>query len=317
MKIVITGGTGFLGRLLAERATKRGDQVTLFDIAMPPGGLGALDGQVEVVTGDINDAATLGGVIAGADAVVHLASMVSAGSEADFDAAMRVNIDGGRAVLDAARANGSQTKVLFTSSLAIFGGSAMPPAVDGMTRPVPQNTYGMTKAVMELLINDMSRKGYIDGRVGRLPTVIVRPGKPNTAASSFASGVIREPLTGDVCELPVTRDLQLCVGGYRTVADGLMVLLDAPAAAFGDDRVVNLPNITVSVSEMIAATEKVAADKGIALGTIADTPNETVRTIVGSWPVAMDATRALALGCPVDTELAPIIEAFVTDYLSE
>jgi len=248
--------------------------------------------------------------------VVHLASMVSAGSEADFDAAMRVNIDGGRAVLEAARENGPETKVLFTSSLAIFGGAAMPASVDGMTRPVPQNTYGMTKAVMELLVNDMSRKGYIDGRVGRLPTVIVRPGKPNTAASSFASGVIREPLTGDVCELPVARDLKLCVGGYRTVADGLMVLLDAPATAFGDDRVVNLPNITVSVSDMIAATEKVAAAKGIALGSVADTPNETVRTIVGSWPMAMDASRALALGCPADTGLEPIIEAFVTDYLN-
>ena len=231
MKIVITGGTGFLGRLIAERALDRGDSVTLFDIAIPPDGLGALEGRAEMIAGDIADTEMVARVIEKSDAVVHLASMVSAGSEADFDAAMRVNIDGGRAVLEAARVNGPHTKVLFTSSLAIFGSKAMPACVDGMTRPVPQNTYGMTKAVMELLINDMSRKGFIDGRVGRLPTVIVRPGKPNTAASSFASGVIREPLTGDVCKLPVAREMQLCVGGYRTCADGLMALLDAPAVA--------------------------------------------------------------------------------------
>lgn len=316
MKIVITGGTGFLGRLIAERAIARADQVKLFDIVAPAGGLGALDGKVELVLGDIADAATVGNVISGADAVVHLASMVSAGSEADFDAAMRINLDGGRTVLEAARANGPATKVLFTSSLAVFGSAAMPRAVDQMTRPVPQNTYGMTKAVMELLVNDMSRKGFVDGRVGRLPTVIVRPGKPNTAASSFASGVIREPLTGDVCELPVARDLNLCVGGYRACVDGLMALLDAPAEAFGDDRVVNLPNITTTVADMIAVTAIVAARHGISLGSIVDAPDATVRAIVGSWPEAMDASKALSLGCPAPLSLEEIIEDFVADYLS-
>lgn len=315
MKIVITGGTGFLGRLIAERALDRGDSVTLFDIAIPPDGLGALEGRAEMIAGDIADTEMVARVIEKSDAVVHLASMVSAGSEADFDAAMRVNIDGGRAVLEAARANGPHTKVLFTSSLAIFGSKAMPACVDGMTRPVPQNTYGMTKAVMELLINDMSRKGFINGRVGRLPTVIVRPGKPNTAASSFASGVIREPLTGDVCKLPVAREMQLCVGGYRTCADGLMALLDAPAEDFGDDRVVNLPNITTSVNEMIAATEAVADRHGISLGAIEDAPDDTIRAIVGSWPIALEASKAIALGCPQDSDLETIIEAFVEDYL--
>ena len=316
MKILITGGTGFLGRLIAECCVARGDVVSLFDIAVPEQGLGALDGKVDIVCGDITDTVTVQRVISGCDAVVHLASMVSAGSEADFDAAMRVNLDGGRVVLEAARANGSATKVLFTSSLAIFGGTAMPSRVDAMTRPLPQNTYGMTKAVMEMLINDMSRKGFIDGRVARLPTIIVRPGKPNPAASSFASGVIREPLTGDVCNLPVDRDLTVMVGGYRNCIDGLMVLLDAPAEKFGDDRVVNLPNLTTTVTRMIETTGVVAARHGIQLGTIVDTPDPTVRAIVGSWPVAMDATKALSLGCPEDSSLESIIEDFISDYLN-
>lgn len=315
MKIVITGGCGFLGRLIAERAVARGDTVTLFDIASPADGLGTLDGKVRVQIGDITDKPTITALVAGADAVVHLASMVSAGSEADFDAAMRVNLDGGRLVLDAARANGPSTKVLFTSSLAIFGGAAMPARVDQMTRPLPQNTYGMTKAVMEMLINDMSRKGFIDGRVARLPTIIVRPGKPNPAASSFASGVIREPLMGDETRLPVPRDMTLMVGGYRVCIDGLMALLDAPAAAFGDDRVVNLPNLTVTVAEMIAATTAVAARHNLTPGPVIDAPDASILAIVGAWPTAMDCSRARALGCPENETLEAVIEDFVADYV--
>ncbi len=316
MKTVITGGCGFLGRLLAARMVARGDSVTLFDLAVPPEGLGGLEAHVDIVTGDITDPSIVRACIHGADAVVHLASMVSAGSEADFDAAMRVNIDGGRTVLEAARAQGPATKVLFTSSLAIFGSALMPANVDLMTRPVPQNTYGMTKAVMELIINDMSRKGMIDGRIARLPTIIVRPGKPNAAASSFASGVIREPLMGDECRSPVPRDMTLMVGGYHACADGLMALLDAPADSFADDRVVNLPNLTVTVADMIAATEHVAAKHGIALGGIRDVPDSTVRAIVRSWPTGMDADRAEALGCPKSADLETVIEEFIADYMT-
>ena len=316
MKTVITGGCGFLGRLLAARLVARGDNVTLFDLGMPPEGLGGLEADVNIVLGDITDPKLLSASLQGADVVVHLASMVSAGAEADFDAAMRVNIDGGRAVLEAARAEGPATKVLFTSSLAIFGSAAMPASVDMMTRPVPQNTYGMTKAVMELIINDMSRKGLIDGRIARLPTIIVRPGKPNAAASSFASGVIREPLMGNECRLPVPRDMALMVGGYRACADGLIALLDSPSNSFVDDRVVNLPNLTVTVAEMINATERVAARHNIMLGVITDAPDAGVQAIVGAWPTGMDAIRAEALGCPKNTDLETLIEEFIADYAS-
>lgn len=315
MRTVITGGCGFLGRLIAERLLQRDDAVVLFDIAEPQEGLGDISDKADIQLGDITNIDTVKKLISGADAVVHLASMVSAGSEADFDAAMRVNLDGGRNVLEAARANGPETRVLFTSSLAIFGSERMPKHVDEMTRPVPQNTYGMTKAVTELLLNDMSRKGFIDGRIARLPTIIVRPGKPNTAASSFASGVIREPLMGDECRYPVPLDMTLCVGGYRGCADALVVMLDAPADAFGDDRAVNLPNITVSVAEMMETTRTIAARHGIELGPIVEAPDANVQKIVGAWPTSLDASRALTLGCPEQSNLDGIIEDFIADYV--
>lgn len=315
MRTVITGGCGFLGRLIAGRLLQRGDDVVLFDLAEPQEGLGAIADRVDIQLGDITDPETVKALVSGTDAVVHLASMVSAGSEADFDAAMRVNLDGGRNVLEGARANGPATRVLFTSSLAIFGSERMPMHVDEMTRPVPQNTYGMTKAVTELILNDMSRKGFVDGRIARLPTIIVRPGKPNTAASSFASGVIREPLMGDECRQPVPPDMTLCVGGYRACADALVVLLDAPSGMFGDDRAVNLPNITVSVAEMMETTRTVAARHGIKLGPIVEAPDANVQKIVGAWPTSMDALRAKAIGCPDAASLEDIIENFVEDYV--
>ncbi len=315
MKLVITGGGGFLGRLIAERACARGDDVVLADRAFPAEGLGDLEKQVEWTEMDVADAPAMHRLIDGCGAVIHLASMVSSGAEADFDAAMRVNLDGGRNVLMAARENGPTTKVLFTSSLAVFGSARMPAHVDEMTRPVPQNTYGMTKAVLELMINDMSRKEMLDGRVARLPTIIVRPGKPNAAASSFASGVIREPVTGQVCHLPVPREMSVMVGGYRTCADGLLALLDADAAAFGDDRVVNLPNRTVTVADMIAATAVIAERHGLDLGSVVDAPDAQVASIVGAWPTAMTADRALALGCPAAPPLETLIEDFVSDYV--
>ncbi len=315
MQIVITGGCGFLGQMLAERLTRRGDNVTLFDVVAPPGGLGTLDGRVNLVTGDISDKPTVDVLIKGAGAAIHLASMVSADSEADFDAAMRVNIDGGRHVLDACRAEGPATKVLFTSSLAIFGGAAMPARVDQMTRPVPQNTYGMTKVVTELFLNDMSRKGFLDGRAARLPTVIIRPGKPNAAASSFASGMFREPLSGVECRLPVPRDLRVMLGGYRTVVENLIRLLDVPLKALGDDRVVNFPNQTASVTEMATALQSVAKRRGIVLGSIVDAPDPKIAGIVGSWPAEMDATRALGLGLKDETGLERIVDDYIDDFI--
>ena len=186
MRTVITGGCGFLGRLIAERLIGRGDDVVLFDIAEPLDGLGDISDKVEIRLGDITNYEIVKNLISGADAVVHLASMVSAGSEADFDAAMRVNLDGGRNVLESSRANGPATRVLFTSSLAIFGSDRMPMHVDEMTRPVPQNTYGMTKAVIELLLNDWQ---YLAER--KFVVVVERKHIRDTGEDSYRHGASR------------------------------------------------------------------------------------------------------------------------------
>jgi len=324
MKIVITGGLGFLGLGIARKLIERDEveSLVLFDVAVPdalqdvfPGGL---DDRVTMLAGDISDADQVSALIGGDDqddiAVFHLASVVSAGGEKDFDLAMRVNLDGGRNVLDACRSCSGRPKVIFTSSLAVFGGNAMPDTVTDMTRVVPETTYGMTKAVGEMMINDYTRKGFIDGRAARLPTVIIRPGPPNAAASGFASGVFREPLAGSEHVLPVAKETKMMVIGYRKAVAGLIGLMDADGDDIGPDRVVGLPNTVYSVAEMVAALEQVANQKDITLGTITPTPDAAVEAIVTSWPLAMEATRAKALGLPGDENLEAIIEEYLEDF---
>ena len=185
MKIVITGGLGFLGLGIARKLIERDEvkSLVLFDVAVPDALPDGLDGRVTMVAGDISDSSQVTALIDQDDiAVFHLASVVSAGGEKDFDLAMRVNLDGGRNILEACRARKGTPKVIFTSSLAVFGGNAMPDTVTDMTRVVPETTYGMTKAVGEMMINDYTRKGFVDGRAVRLPTVIIRP--VSTSSSS-------------------------------------------------------------------------------------------------------------------------------------
>src|SRR5215472_6834578 len=270
MSIVITGGCGFLGRRLALLLLDKGsasgpvDEMVLFDNA--PSALPLPDDKrVRVVTGDIADRDTVRKLIApegsksGTDAVFHLAAIVSGQAEADTDLGYRVNLDGTRAVLDACRALGSAPKVIFASSLAVYGG-ALPPAVGDDTALTPQSSYGAQKAIGELLVNDYSRKGFVDGRALRLPTVVVRPGLPNRAASTFASSMIREPLTGKDAVCPVSPDTVMALASPRRVVAALAHALDIPGEALGSNRSLQVPGFSVSVGEMAEAVRRAAGD---------------------------------------------------------
>ncbi len=317
MKVVITGGLGFLGLGIARRLLERDtvESLVLFDWAVPDTLPDGLDGRVTMAAGDIADRERVFEQIDRDDvAVFHLASVVSAGAEQDFDLAIRVNLEGGINVLEACRARKGAPRVVFASSLAVFGGAAMPECVTDMTRVIPQTTYGMTKAMGELMVNDYTRKGFIDGRAARLPTVIIRPGPPNQAASGFASGVFREPLAGAEFVLPVGMETKMMVLGTRNAVAGLIGLMDADGDALGEDRVVGLPNNAYSVAEMIAALKAVATEKGIELGPITPRPDPATEAIVTSWPLVMDDARARALGLPADESLERVIGDYIEDF---
>jgi len=326
MKVVITGGAGFIGLQLARRLTALGsltgtsgrqeriDELLLFDVAVPDSRPQGLDERTKFVAGEISDAATVKRLFDRPDlSVFHLASVVSGGGELDFDLAMRVNLHGNLYLLESARALGSRPRVVFASSIAVFGGKTMPKHVGDSTKQVPQTTYGMTKAIGELLVNDYTRKGYIDGRSARLPTVIIRPGKPNKAASSFASGVFREPLNGVECILPVCTDAVMPLAGYRTIVEGFVQLHEADGAKLGEDRAVSLPSLDVTVADMIAALKRVAGNRH--LGEIRVQKDPAIEKIVATWPVGTTFERALALGLPKDPDLDSIVKAYIEDFL--
>lgn len=328
MKVVITGGAGFIGVNLARALLRRGaltaptgrteeiDRVLLFDQAVPDTLPDELDGRVTMQAGDIADRDTVFALVDRDDvSIFHLASVVSAGGEKDFDLAMRVNLDGGRHVFEAARARRGRPRVVFASSVAVFGGDAMPETVGDTTKQMPQTTYGMTKAIGELMINDYTRKGFLDGRSARLPTIFIRPGRPNAAASSFASGLFREPLNGEECILPVGRETRIALLGCRNAIEGLIRLHEADGEAIGGDRALSLPARSYSVTEMIAGLDRVAAANGIELGPITPRPDPAIERIVAGWPSGWDSARADALGLPNDESLDRVIQDFIDDFL--
>lgn len=323
MKIVITGGTGFVGRRLALKLLEKND----LDFGRGQGGLDSLvafdigepdppfpdDPRLETVTGDVTDLDQLRAVITpDTDAVFHLAAVVSAGAEADFDLGMRVNLGGTRAVLDVCRELGTQPRVVFASSVAVFGG-LVPDVIQDHTHLNPQTSYGAQKASSELLINDYSRKGFVDGRALRLPTVVVRPGKPNKAASTFASSIIREPLQGNRVNCPVGEDQAMWLLSPRRVVDAFIRAAELPAAAWGPHRAVSIPGITHSVREMVDALTGVA---GPAVSDRIDfTPDPAIQAIVSGWPMKFAANRGRDLGFEADDSMAEIIQGFIEDEL--
>jgi nucleoside-diphosphate-sugar epimerase len=325
MKVIITGGGGFLGSLLCGKLCERGeligpsgrpepiDRIVLFDARFHRT---AAHHRVRQLTGDISNRDEVVSAV-GTDAgtsIFHLASMVSGECEERFDDALRVNLDGGRNVFEAARAIPGGARLVFASSIACFGPPAMQEPNTDLTKLTPRTTYGMTKAMCELMVNDYSRKGFFDGRSARLPTVIVRPGKPNAAASSWASGMFREPLKGEVCQLPVRRDQRHPMTGYRTVIESLIALHELPADKLGADRAVGLPAHQVTPRRAEEVLSEVAAERGLNLGPIVDAFDERIQGIVDNWPVAVDGSRAIELGLPQPPSLKSIVEHYLEDF---
>jgi len=320
MQVVITGGAGFLGQRLARKLLERGtladasgaqrriERIVLLGVVAATG-FG--DPRIEPVAADIADSATLARVIdRGTASVFHLAAVVSGQAERDFDLGMRVNLDASRLLLDACRAAGNKPRVLFTSSVAVYGGD-LPAVVTDTTALCPRSSYGAQKAIGELLLADYTRKGFVDGRVARLPTISVRHGRPNQAASSFASGIIREPLHGKAAVCPVGEQLRLWLSSPRRAIESLIALHDVAGDAMGPNRIVNLPGLSVSVAQMIAALRAVAGDDVVAR--IRFERDEAVERIVGSWPAAWDTSRAQALGLSADASFDAIVRAYIED----
>ena len=321
MKIVITGGAGFIGMKLAQRLLDRGrltepdgrektiEEILLFDLAAPR----AIDRRIKVATGDIADGATLRKVIdRNTTSVFHLAAVVSGQAEADTDLGLRVNLDGTRAVLEACRALGTRPRVVFASSVAVYGGDLPETVTDG-TPLTPTTSYGTQKAIGELLVNDYSRKGFIDGRALRLPTISVRPGRPNRAASGFASSIFREPLSGVATSCPVARDAVMVLLSPRCVVSAFERAHDLPAESFGAYRGLLLPGISASVAEMVEALRRAGGEK--AVGLIRWEPDAAVQKMVAGWPRALRAERAERLGIKPDASLDEIVQGFIEDDL--
>jgi len=325
MKVIITGGGGFLGSQLCQKLLERGSLTgpsgaseTIGEIALLDAVFHrpATDPRVRQITGDISNRDTVFSAIGSdaATAIFHLASMVSGECEERFDDALRVNLDGGRNVFEAARKIPGRPRVVFASSIACFGGEAMQDPNTDRTKLTPQTTYGMTKAICELMVNDHSRKGHFDGRSARLPTVIIRPGKPNAAASSWASGMFREPLAGEPYLLPVRRDQCHPMTGYRTVIESLIALHEVPAEKLRDDRAIGLPAHRVTPQLAESVVQEIARERGLSLGPITDAFDARIQGIVNNWPVAVDGARAIALGLPQPPPLKEIVGQYLGDF---
>jgi nucleoside-diphosphate-sugar epimerase len=318
MKVVVTGGAGFLGQRLIREVLQRGqltdsrgerhrvDEVVAVDQVSAP----AQDG-VKSLVGDVGDAAFIRQAVHGADSVFHLAAVVSGAAEADFDLGMRVNVDGTRALLEALRGDGRRPKLVFSSSVAVFGG-ALPAVVEDSTTPMPQSSYGVQKLIGELLVGDYSRKGYLDGRAVRLPTIVVRPGKPNAAASSFASGIIREPLAGVEAICPVDVGTAMWVLSPAAAIANLLHAHELPAERWAGPRSLSLPGLTVSVHAMLDALASVGG--AAARARVRMQPDARIEAIVRTWPARFDTARADSMGFVRDGDFESIVRAYAKEY---
>jgi nucleoside-diphosphate-sugar epimerase len=339
---IVTGGGGFVGARLARELLAAGtlevagdaarplSRLTLIDRVAVPADLAA-DERVRTVQGDLvelfgepgagqpgagepgaGEPGAAGGPLDGADVIFHLAAAVSAESEADFDLGMHANLRATQALLAACRALGTRPVVVYTSSLAVFGGSAehpLPAAIDDQTMPNPQTSYGAQKLIGEYLLADYTRKGFLRGRAVRLMTVSVRPGRPNAAASAFLSGMIREPLAGQRAACPVDPATEVALASPAKAVAALLCAAFSPERSWGDCTAVTMPALTVTVGEMAAALARVAGPE--VAGLIDWVPDPAIAAIVTGWPGRVHADRAARLGLTPDKDFDSIIKMYL------
>ncbi|MEM9224031.1 MAG: D-erythronate dehydrogenase [Pseudomonadota bacterium] len=319
MRVLIIGGGGFIGqkiaKSLAKRGTMRGESIThlaLADIAAPQ----KIEASFEVSahTADIGERADVDALFAeGPDVIFHLAAVVSAQAEAEFDLGMRVNLQGSMNIFEAARALATNPVLVFSSSCAVYGGE-IPEQIEDWTALNPQSSYGTQKAVSELLLNDYSRRGFLDGRGPRLPTVTIRPGKPNQAASSFMSSIFREPLQGETANCPVGKYYALWYGSPRAVVENLIRCAELQADDLGENRCFALPGQAATIGEMIEAMRTVSGDEPV--GRITFEPDQRIYDIVVGWRPYINPKKGLDLGLTHDESFEDNVRYFLEDDIS-
>ncbi|QQA41950.1 D-erythronate dehydrogenase [Pelagovum pacificum] len=322
MHVMVLGAAGMIGRKLSQRLAATGeidgkniDRLTLADTVAPEGPEAAFP--VETVTFDLCDPADVVAMIGRKpDIIIHLAAIVSGEAEADFEKGYAVNLDGTRLLLEAIRAeherDGYRPRFVFASSIAVFGAPFPTPIGDEFVR-APLTSYGTQKAICELLLNDYSRRGLVDGIGIRLPTICIRPGLPNKAASGFFSSILREPLVGQEAVLPVADTVRHWFASPRTAVDFLVHAAALHTEQLGPRRCLSMPGIMASVGEQIEALGRVAGDKATSL--IRREPDETIAGIVAGWPEGFEAKRAESLGFRADASFDDIIRIHITDEL--
>ncbi len=319
MRILITGAAGMIGRKLTERLVKEGRlagrPITALDLSdvVPATAPPAPDIKVRTRVGDLSIPGIVETLIEKRPSVIfHLAGIVSGEAESNFELGYRVNFDGTRALFDAIRVADYQPRVVYTSTIAVFG-APFPDIIPDDFQQTPLSSYGAQKLIGELILNDYTRRGFFDGIGIRLPTICVRPGKANKAASSFFSGIIREPLAGQQALLPVPRTVMHTHASPRAAVDFLMHAAEIDGGKVGSRRNLTMPGVGVTVGEQIEALRRAAGDNAVKL--IKEEPDETIWAIVKNWPTRFEAKRAKELGFKAEDSFDEIVRAHIDDEL--
>ncbi len=316
MRVLILGGGGFLGRRLAMELLEQGglvqgelSRLTLVDVAFPE--TMPQDARLECMAVDFSDEAIIKNILQQQpDVIFHLAAIVSGEAEKNLDLGMKINFHASLQLLEVCRKLALHPRIVFASSCAVFGGDVSKVIVDD-TSPKPRSSYGSQKAMVELLMNDYSRRGFVDARCLRLPTIAVRPGKANAATSSFVSSIIREPLNGKPATYPVPSETEVWIQSPRRIIQNFIHAANIDEKILGPDRIINLPGLTVSIQEMINSLEQITESSVTKL--ISYQPDEFLQSIVLTWPPHFETRRATQLGFVSDVSAAEIIGAYIDE----